>query len=140
MAGNSSLWYSSMPVACHHVIPGLPEERENLFNKYSISTISPPNHVPNRTAMCWTPLGKFNSHFSIVSALRGQYITVNEPCQFYYQWSTAPQIKTRLHILPHLPGLTKQPCLISLLLQAPSLLLSQPSGPCFSFCLSLSVF
>lgn len=129
-----------MPVACRHVIPGLPKERENLFNKYSISTISPPNLIPNRTAMCWSPSGKFNSYFSIVSTLRGQYITANEPCQFYYQRSTAPQIKTRLHIPPHLPGLTKQPCLISLLLQAPSLLLSQPSGPCFFFFFTSSFF
>lgn len=88
--------------------------------------------VPSRAAMCWSPSGKFNSYFSIVSALRGQYITVNEPCHFYYQWSTTPEIKTRLHIPPHLPGLTKQPCLISLLLQAPSLL-RQPSGPRFFF-------
>lgn len=60
------------------------------------------------------PLGKFKSYFSIVSPLRGQYITVNESCHFYYQWSRAGQIKTRLHILPpRLPSLTKQPCLIS---------------------------
>lgn len=57
--------------------------------------------------MCSGPLGKFNGYFSIVSTLRGQYITANEPCQFYYQWSPAPRITTRLHTPPHLPGLTK---------------------------------
>lgn len=64
--------------------------------------------------MCFGPLGKFKSYFSIVSPLRGQYITVNESCHFYYQWSTAGQIKTRLHILPpRPPSLAKQPGLIS---------------------------
>lgn len=43
--------------------------------------------------MHWCPLGRFNCDFSIVSAVRGQYITANESCQFYYQLSKAPQIK-----------------------------------------------
>lgn len=101
----------------HHVIPGLPQGRGNLFNKYSISTITQhpftaPPWVHRHSAMCFGPLGKFKSYFSIVFALRGQYITVNESCHFYYQWSTAAQIKTRLHILP--PRLSPQPHKIAL--------------------------
>lgn len=94
-----------------------------MFNFFSALVFSLPLRVLG-------PLGKFKSQFSIVSALRGLYITENESCQFYYRWSTAPLIKTRLHIPLHLAARTKQPCLISLL--------SEPPPPIFSFnpCLS----
>lgn len=62
--------------------------------------------VHHPLAMYWSPLGKFNSYFSIVSTLRGQYITVNESCQFYYHKIKAPLRnqtilkKTHAHLPP----------------------------------------
>lgn len=120
-------------------------ERQSLFNKYSISTTSP-QPPPKTPAMCSGPLGKFNGYFSIVSTLRGQYITANEPCQFYYQWSPAPRITTRLHTPPHLPGLTKTASLDQSVTPGPPLstfwpvFFPLPSSTALLCLLSLSVF
>lgn len=59
-----------------------------MFHFFFFSLFSLPSRVLG-------PLGKFKSQFSIVSALRGLYITENESCQFYYRWSTAPLIKNK---------------------------------------------
>jgi len=94
--------------------------------------------------MCWSPLGKFNSYFSIVSTLRGQYITVNESCQFYYQWSTDPQIK-QAFIYPHISPVSQNSLAWSACYsrRPPRPPFPRPPGPCFSppstFFLSLRV-
>lgn len=90
--------------------------------------------------MRWCPLGKFNCDFSIVSAVRGQYITANESCQFYYQWSKARQIKTKLHTTPS--HLHKIAPLDQFVTRRPLHQLSDPSFslPLTLFCLSSSVF